>query len=104
VIACLSVFCGTCNHCLSGRTNLCGGMATMRKPGEPPRISQGGAAINQFAHLSGFAEQMLLHENALVKIRDDMPLEQAALIGCGVTTASARRSTPRRSRPAAASR
>jgi S-(hydroxymethyl)glutathione dehydrogenase/alcohol dehydrogenase len=29
---------------------------------------------------------MLLHENALVKIREDMPLEQAALIGCGVTT------------------
>ena len=29
---------------------------------------------------------MLLHENALVKIRDDMPLDRAALIGCGVTT------------------
>jgi len=86
VIACLSVFCGTCNHCLTGRTNLCGGMATMRKPGEPPRLSRDGQVIHQFAHLSGFAEQMLLHENALVKIRDDMPLEQAALIGCGVTT------------------
>jgi len=86
VIACLSVFCGTCNHCLSGRTNLCGGMATMRKPGEPPRLSRDGAVIHQFAHLSGFAEQMLVHENALVKIRTDMPLEQAALIGCGVTT------------------
>jgi S-(hydroxymethyl)glutathione dehydrogenase/alcohol dehydrogenase len=61
-------------------------MATMRKPDEPPRISQNGAPIAQFAHLSGFAERMLLHENALVKIRDEMPLEQAALIGCGVTT------------------
>jgi len=29
---------------------------------------------------------MLVHENALVKIRREMPLEQAALIGCGVTT------------------
>ena len=86
VIACLSVFCGTCKFCLSGRTNLCGGMATVRKPGEPPRISQKGEPIAQFAHLSGFAEQMLLHENAVVKIREDMPLEQAALIGCGVTT------------------
>jgi S-(hydroxymethyl)glutathione dehydrogenase/alcohol dehydrogenase len=87
VIACLSVFCGTCNYCLSGRTNLCGGAATARKPGEPPRITgRDGGAIAQFAHVSGFAEQMLLHENALVKIRPDMPLEQAALIGCGVTT------------------
>jgi S-(hydroxymethyl)glutathione dehydrogenase/alcohol dehydrogenase len=29
---------------------------------------------------------MLLHENAIVKIREDMPLDRAALIGCGVTT------------------
>ncbi len=72
--------------CLSGRPNLCGGGATMRGPDEPPRISKDGKAILQFAHLSAFAEQMLVHENALVKIRDDMPLDRAALIGCGVTT------------------
>jgi S-(hydroxymethyl)glutathione dehydrogenase/alcohol dehydrogenase len=29
---------------------------------------------------------MLVHENALVKIDDSMPLDRAALIGCGVTT------------------
>ena len=40
----------------------------------------------QFLHLSSFAEQMLVHEHALVKIRDEMPLDRAALIGCGVTT------------------
>src|SRR4029079_4659399 len=33
-----------------------------------------------------FAEWMLVHENTLVKIRDDMPLDRAALIGCAVTT------------------
>jgi S-(hydroxymethyl)glutathione dehydrogenase/alcohol dehydrogenase len=36
--------------------------------------------------LSCFGEQMLLHENAVVKITRDIPLEKAALIGCGVTT------------------
>ena len=86
VIACLSAFCGTCDFCLSGRLNLCGGEATARKPEEAPRLSQNGEVVHQFAHLSGFAEEMLLHENAVVKIREDMPLEQAALIGCGVTT------------------
>jgi S-(hydroxymethyl)glutathione dehydrogenase/alcohol dehydrogenase len=40
----------------------------------------------QFAGLSSFAEKMLTHERAVVKIRDDMPMEQASLIGCGVTT------------------
>jgi S-(hydroxymethyl)glutathione dehydrogenase/alcohol dehydrogenase len=29
---------------------------------------------------------MLVHENGLVKVRDDMPLDRGALIGCGVTT------------------
>jgi S-(hydroxymethyl)glutathione dehydrogenase/alcohol dehydrogenase len=29
---------------------------------------------------------MLVHENAIVKIREDMPLDRAALIGCGVIT------------------
>jgi S-(hydroxymethyl)glutathione dehydrogenase/alcohol dehydrogenase len=42
--------------------------------------------VNQYLHLSSFAEQMLIHEQALVKIDRDMPLDKAALIGCGVTT------------------
>src|SRR4030095_16419937 len=33
-----------------------------------------------------FAEKMLVHEHAIVKIRPDMPLDRAALIGCGVMT------------------
>ncbi len=86
VIGCLSAFCGNCEWCLSGRPNLCGGGATTRGPDEPPRLSKDGETIHQFAHLSSFAEEMLCHENAVVKIREDMPMEQAALIGCGVTT------------------
>ena len=86
VIGCLSVFCGHCEYCVAGRPNLCGGEATVRGVQEEPRLSQDGVPIAQFAHLSAFAEQMLVHENALVKIRKDMPLDRAALIGCGVTT------------------
>jgi Zn-dependent alcohol dehydrogenase len=47
---------------------------------------RGPEKLNQFLNLSSFAEQMLVHENAIVKIRKDMPLELAALIGCGVIT------------------
>ncbi len=86
VIACLSVFCGHCDWCLTGHPNLCANPETRRGPSDPPRLSQNGSPINQFANVSGYAEKMLLHENALVKIREDMPLEAAALIGCGVTT------------------
>ena len=86
VIGCLSAFCGECEYCLGGRPNLCEGALTMRPAGEPPRLSKNGEPIHQFVHLSAFAERMLVHENALVKIRQDMPPDRAALIGCGVTT------------------
>ncbi len=86
VITCLSVFCGRCEHCLSGYPSRCGGAETDRTEGEAPRLYRGSEEVYQFAHLSSFAENMLIHENALVKIREDMPLDKAALIGCGVMT------------------
>ncbi len=86
VIGCLSAFCGNCDYCTRGEPNLCGGGKTMRPRDATPRIRKGDETIHQFAHLSAFAEQMIVHENALVKIREDMPLDRAALIGCGVTT------------------
>jgi S-(hydroxymethyl)glutathione dehydrogenase/alcohol dehydrogenase len=86
VITCLSLFCGQCEYCLAGRPNLCARTSVRRPDGSGPRLSRGGEPIHQFADLSSFAEMMLTHENAMVKIRDDMPLDRAALIGCGVTT------------------
>src|SRR5215470_3284290 len=38
VIGCLSAFCGHCEYCLAGRPNLCGGEATLRPPGDEPRL------------------------------------------------------------------
>ena len=87
VIACLSVFCGYCDECMSGHPNRCSNQqATQRPKGETPRLAQSGKLIRQFANLSTYAEQMLVHENALVKIGNEIPLDRAALIGCGVTT------------------
>ncbi|HTO56064.1 MAG TPA: Zn-dependent alcohol dehydrogenase [Myxococcota bacterium] len=86
VITCLSVFCGHCEFCLSGRPALCTKVDTRRKPTDAPRLSKDGKPVWQFLDLSSYAEQMLVHENAIVKITKDMPLDRAALIGCGVTT------------------
>jgi S-(hydroxymethyl)glutathione dehydrogenase/alcohol dehydrogenase len=86
VIACVSIFCGTCEYCMSGRTQLCGGQVFDRKQGEAPRLSRNGQPVYQMGQLASFAEQMLVPENALVKLRDEMPFDRAALIGCGVTT------------------
>lgn len=86
VITCLSVFCGHCNYCMTGRPYLCNREGLDRRAGEAPRLSQNGVLVHQFANLSSYAEQLLVHEHAVVKIREDMPLDKAALIGCGVTT------------------
>jgi len=87
VICCLSVFCGNCEQCMSGHPNRCSNkQATQRNPQDKPRISQKGKPVNQFLDISSYCEKMLLHENAVVKIREDLPLDRAALIGCGVTT------------------
>jgi S-(hydroxymethyl)glutathione dehydrogenase / alcohol dehydrogenase len=86
VVTCLSVFCGTCPQCLTGHPNLCENTEVKLPPGEARRLTWRGAVLNQFMNLSSFAELMCVHENAVVKIRDDMPLDRAALIGCGVMT------------------
>jgi S-(hydroxymethyl)glutathione dehydrogenase / alcohol dehydrogenase len=87
VICCLSVFCGYCADCMSGHPNRCTNKAAVQRPkGDTPRLSQKGKMIRQFADLSTYAQNMLVHENALVKITKEIPLDRAALIGCGVTT------------------
>ncbi len=89
VITCLSAFCGHCEQCLSGHMSLCENKNTelVRAPDDSPRLHRhDGETVHQFLHMSSFAEQMLIHEHALVKIDKQMPLDRAALIGCGVTT------------------
>ncbi len=88
VITCLSVFCGKCRWCLSGHLSICDNPGAVARPkGATARLSSGkGDAVNQFARLGAFAEMMLVHENAVVKVKEEMPLDRAALIGCGVTT------------------
>ena len=82
VVACLSGFCGNCPQCLSGHPNVCTGGVV----GRADRVSQNGQPFQQFANIGSYASHMLLHENSLVRIDEDLPLDRAALVGCGVLT------------------
>ena len=87
VVTCLSVFCGTCEYCTTGRPALCFEPEVKLPPGKADRLQWGRKEqLNTFMNLSSFAEQMLVHENAIVKIRKDMPLDRASLVGCAVMT------------------
>lgn len=84
VIMSFRPFCGKCYYCLGGRPNLCNdpsiGMASAS------RLTWKGKPILQFSSVGSFAEMMVTSENGLVKIPDEMPMAEAALIGCGVMT------------------
>jgi S-(hydroxymethyl)glutathione dehydrogenase/alcohol dehydrogenase len=85
VVGSALVFCGRCDQCVGGRTHMCTAKPDRRK-GEPPRLRIDGRPVAQGMRMAGFAEQMLVHENGLVKIDRDMPLDRASVLGCGVLT------------------
>ena len=82
--------CGTCHWCASGRQNLCDlGMFTLAGG----MISDGtyryhlaGENLNRMAQLGTFADEMVCHENSLVRIEPWSNMKAAALISCGIST------------------
>ncbi len=83
VVACVSMYCGTCDQCLGGNPARC---RTSFRDFRKDRMQQDGATIVPFVGLGTYAEKMLVNETNLVKVPHDVPLDRAALLGCGVTT------------------
>jgi S-(hydroxymethyl)glutathione dehydrogenase / alcohol dehydrogenase len=86
IIGCAGGPCYTCQYCVIGRPILCEARQHSRGENERPRLSQSSVAIHQYGQLSAFAEQMVIHENATVKIPAEIPLHLASVVGCGVAT------------------
>jgi len=82
--------CGRCFYCSQGRQVLCDvAMEDMFRgtlPGGALRLSQNGDPLYHYSYLSAFAERCIVPEGCCVRIRDDAPLEVAALVGCAVMT------------------
>jgi NDMA-dependent alcohol dehydrogenase len=82
--------CGTCHWCASGRQNLCDlGMATLAGgmiSDGTYRYHLGGENLNRMAQLGTFADEMVCHENSLVRIDPYANMKAAALISCGIST------------------
>jgi len=80
--------CGTCMTCMMSKPWLCVsalmGGGTMRDG--TTRLKKGNQQLNHQNQVSTFAEYAVLPASGAVKIRDDMPLDKAALLGCGVMT------------------
>jgi S-(hydroxymethyl)glutathione dehydrogenase/alcohol dehydrogenase len=80
--------CGRCHYCVIGRPNLC----ERRQPGKgvlldgTTRMALNGRPVHHYGHVATYASHTVVHESSAIRIRHDMPLDRAALIGCSVMT------------------
>lgn len=81
--------CGTCRYCSTGQQALCdigaqileGNLPSGRFPLAGPRGEYGTACM-----VGSFSQYGVLHEASIVKVADNIPLDKAVLVGCGVPT------------------
>jgi NDMA-dependent alcohol dehydrogenase len=81
--------CGRCHWCSIGRQNLCdlgAGIQVGLQQDGTSRHHVRGQDARLMCMLGTFAPVTVVNENSVVKIDDDLPLDKAALVGCGVTT------------------
>ena len=84
VLASVSPACGSCWWCINGMSNHCelGPSVQVTKRFALPDGRQASAVCG----CGTFAEAMVVHEASVVPVQTDLPDDELALLGCGVTT------------------
>ncbi|UTT48352.1 MULTISPECIES: NDMA-dependent alcohol dehydrogenase [Rhodococcus] len=82
--------CGRCRSCAKGLQNICdegAGLLTGQAISDKAyRATLNGDPVLQMCLLGTFAPYVTVNEASVIKIEKDIPLEKAALLGCGVAT------------------
>ena len=81
--------CGHCQSCADGHSNLCDNGAALLVGVQLDGTSRHharGQDVYTMVCLGTFGRHTVVDEMSCVKIEDDIPLELACLVGCGVTT------------------
>jgi S-(hydroxymethyl)glutathione dehydrogenase/alcohol dehydrogenase len=83
--------CGQCRYCRRGRPAQCQVAAEVVGPGGvlpdgTSRLRVGGEPAYHYLGVSSFAERAVVPESGAIRVRQDAPLELAALVGCAVAT------------------
>jgi len=84
VVVSLIASCGHCLQCVSGRPTLC--EARWPLSTESRLHNKQGQSLRHMTRTASFAEYAIVDECQTVKIPDDMPVDRAALLACGVIT------------------
>ncbi len=85
IVAALYAACGQCWHCVRDETNLCDHHPVIHHVKHSER-AEGDGKLEGLNGLGTFADEMVIDESMAVKVETDLPGEQLALLGCGVTT------------------
>jgi alcohol dehydrogenase (nicotinoprotein) len=89
IVASFLPVCGHCRFCAQGMSNLCDLGALLYEnclTDHTYRYHSGGDDFGQMCLVGSFSQRGVLSEHSCVKIDNDLPLEVAALVGCGVPT------------------
>jgi S-(hydroxymethyl)glutathione dehydrogenase/alcohol dehydrogenase len=81
--------CGHCRWCATGQQQICDLGARLLEGCMPDGqfvFSKDGTDFGAMCMIGTFAERALIPEASAVKVDEDLPLEKAALVGCGVPT------------------
>ena len=84
VVVSLLRACGGCVPCLTGAGYLCEGSFALTT--EHRLHTRSGQPISAGTRVAGFAEAAVVDQSQLVKIPDDIGLDRACLLACGVIT------------------
>lgn len=83
--------CGVCGPCSRGQQNICdegaGLLTGLSISDKTHRVTTpDGQGLTQMCLLGTFSPYITVNQASLVKIEDDIPLKEAALLGCGIAT------------------
>ncbi len=76
--------CGRCYFCSKGDTHLCEGKFALQS--ETRLHTKQGRPIRQSINTAAFAEYAVVDQSQLVPIPQEMPMDSASLLACGVIT------------------
>jgi NDMA-dependent alcohol dehydrogenase len=81
--------CGTCRYCATGRQSICDWGATILEgslPGGRFPLTGPAGDYGTMCMLGTFSQYGVIHQNSAVRVDEDLPLDKAVLVGCGVPT------------------
>jgi NDMA-dependent alcohol dehydrogenase len=81
--------CGVCKYCARGQSYVCQNGYLMEKGlsmDGTPRFSYDGKPLGALCRLGTFSSHLVCSEQQAIKIDDDIPLDVACLVSCGVAT------------------